>query len=178
MSVEPTSDSEPTETKQANAPAIDSAAPAESAPTESGVAETVATEPQQEAVAETPAVAPSTESTAAPAASDKPEGGKRVAIGSQRDTAARPLQPKAVQDAVTNRINLSNEQSATPIDDGLGDVLSDAGLGEDIDAEIEAALGGLSMDAVVEGATTSEIELESGTRISAVVSKIHKTTCS
>ena len=108
------------------------------------------------------------------AAAEATEAGKRVAIGSQRDAAAKPLQPKAVQAAVTNRIDLVEGEKAQTVGDGLGDVLSDAGLGEDLDAEIAAALGGLSMDAVVEGAATSEIEVEPGTRIKAVVSKIHK----
>jgi small subunit ribosomal protein S1 len=161
MSVDPVPESETSETT----PPIDAASSAEPATTNEPAAA-----PEDAGVQPT-ATDGSDKSSAA---SEAPEAGKRVAIGSQRDAAAKPLQPKAVQAAVTNRIDLVEGEKAQPVDDGLGDVLSDAGLGDDIDAEIAAALGGLSMDSVVEGATTSEIEVEPGTRIKAVVSKIYK----
>ena len=154
MSVDPVPDPKPSETPT---PTDTASTPSPATAEDSGAQSTTQTNPDSQ-----------------PAVTETPEAGKRVAIGSQRDAAAAPLQPKAVQAAVTNRIDLAEGKKAQPASDGLGDVLSDAGLGDDVDAEIEAALGGLSMDAVVEGATTSEVEVEPGTRVKAVVSKIHK----
>ena len=155
MSVDPVQDSKPSET---SSPTDAAATPAPEKVADSG-ALSVST---GEANTETPQAAATTTET-----------GNRVAIGSQRDAAAKPLQPKAVQTAVTNRIDLGENDATKAKGDDLGEVLSDAGLGDDLDAEIEAALGGLSMDAVVEEATTSEVDIEPGTRVQAVVSKIH-----
>ena len=101
---------------------------------------------------------------------------KRVAIGSQRDAAdksLKPAQPKAVQAAMANPIDLlgTGEKDIVP---ELPDIRSDAGFTDDVDAEIEAALGEISMDTVIADAGTSENELEAGTRVKAKVSRIHK----
>ena len=174
-------DSDPSENAQPDAaPAASNPTPVppQESPAES-IAKTTEENPQAVQPASAAASSNVTDSSSATNESSTPAdqttaGASRVAIGSQRDAAAKPLQPKAVQAAVTNRIDLTGEGKTDPVDDGLGDVLSDAGLGEDVDAEIEAALGGLSMDSVIEGAAASIAEIEAGTRVKAVVSKIHK----
>ncbi len=166
MSVDPTPETDSPENTPVASASIESAATPEAAQESSPPTAT----PSSEAVAIAIAAADADAATEATGA----DVSKRVAIGSQRDAAARPLQPKAVKAAVTNPLDLTGGEKPLPVDDGLGDVLSDAGLSEDIDAEIEAALGGLSMDAVVEGATASVVEIEPGTRMKATVTKIHK----
>ena len=99
-----------------------------------------------------------------------------VAIGSQRDPADKslsPSAPKAVQAAVANPIKLS-DQSVEEIKVEEVHIKSNAGLSEDVDAEIEAALGDISMDDVVSVAATSAKEIESGTRVKAPITKIHE----
>lgn len=99
-----------------------------------------------------------------------------VAIGSQRDPAnksLKPSAPKAVQAAVANPINLQG-QEVESIEVPLADIKSEAGLSDDVDAEIEAALGEISMDDVVSVAQASTQEIESGTRMKVVVAKIHE----
>jgi len=100
-----------------------------------------------------------------------------VAIGSQRDAAdksLKPSKPAAVQSAVANPIDLSGADkppAAEPTPEP--EILSDAGFSDDIDAEIEAALGGLSMDDVVSKSETAVDEIEPNTRVKGVVTKIH-----
>ena len=53
-------------------------------------------------------------------------------------------------------------------------IKSDTGFSDDIDAEIEAALGDISMDDVVENTEASKAELEPNTRVKAAVTKIHE----
>ena len=99
---------------------------------------------------------------------------KPVSIGSQRDTAdksLKPSQPKAVQAALENPVDLSGKEK--PPEEPLAEIQSLAGFSDDIDAEIEAALGGLSMDEIVSKAETVEVELEPNTRVKGVVTKIH-----
>lgn len=52
------------------------------------------------------------------------------------------------------------------------EVRSRAGLGEDIESEINAALGGLSMDEIVRGAAVEPAEPEAGERVKATVSRV------
>jgi len=100
-----------------------------------------------------------------------------MAIGSQRDPADKslsPSAPKAVQAAVANPISLS--ETATPAEEIKVEevqVKSTAGLSDDIDAEIEAALGDISMDEVVSVTETAKTEIEPGTRVKAPITKIH-----
>jgi predicted RNA-binding protein with RPS1 domain len=98
----------------------------------------------------------------------------KISIGSQRDTANRAYknQPKAVQAAKANPIQLTAEPE--PAETGPEvEIHSTAGLGEDLDAEIEAALGDFSMDDVVSQTETAETELEANSRVKGVVTKIH-----
>lgn len=141
------------------------------------------------AVTETPAppesipvkeseAAPSTTSTPPTTATTEPEktiSGRKVAIGSQRDPADKslsPSQPKAVQKAVANPINLAPESSPSP--PPVSDIKSQAGFSEDIEAEIAAALGDVSMDEVVAKTEAATDEIESNTRVKAAVAKIHE----
>lgn len=117
--------------------------------------------------------APTTEpSTEQPAAT-----GKKVAIGSQRDAADKslaPSQPKAVADAVSNPVNLRGlDEPEAPIAPPA-EVRSQAGLGDDLDAEIAAALGEISMDDVVAKAEASDTELELNTKVQGTITKIFK----
>ncbi|MEM7454891.1 MAG: S1 RNA-binding domain-containing protein [Planctomycetota bacterium] len=151
------------------------------------------TEPQpveensgSEAVPETPAVdnaaqpegqtqpqaAGTTPEPAEAAVDESRQASGKIRIGSQRDSAAPVAKPRAVEAAMENPIQLvEQEENEEPFADAV--VHSDAGLGDDLDAEIEAALGGLSMDDIVAGAVTAEAELESGTRLQGTVSRIH-----
>ena len=112
----------------------------------------------------------------APAAATQPAK-PAMAIGSQRDPADKslsPSAPKAVQAAVANPISLS--ETATPAEEIKVEevqVKSTAGLSDDIDAEIEAALGDISMDEVVSVTETAKTEIEPGTRVKAPITKIH-----
>ncbi len=128
-----------------------------------------ATESQPSA-AETPT--PASMEPSAPPSTETAEQKRPVAIGSQRDTARlHPAQPKAVQDAISNPIDLSGEPKAEPPAPPV--IRSMAGLGDDLDAEIEAALSGISMDEVVEKAELAADDLEPNTRVKGVVTKIH-----
>ena len=142
--------------------------------------ETPAAKPATPAAA-TPATPPTAASPApavaapTPAVPERP-GKPAVAIGSQRDHADKslsPSAPKAVQAAVANPIKLSN-QPAEEVKVEEVHIKSSAGLSEDIDAEIEAALGDISMDDVVSVAQTADKEIEPGTRVKAPISKIHE----
>ncbi len=100
-----------------------------------------------------------------------------VAIGSQRDAAdvsLRPVQPDAVKEAIVNPVNLRSAPSEQPVEVKVAEVRSTAGLGDDIDAEIEAALGGISMDDVVDNSETADTELELNARVPGLVTKIFK----
>jgi predicted RNA-binding protein with RPS1 domain len=100
---------------------------------------------------------------------------RKVAIGSQRDPADKalqPSQPKAVQHAVANPINLTGEPEPEPV--VLADIKSHTGFSDDVDAEIDAVLGEISMDDVVATTEASTEEIEPGTRVKAAVTKIHE----
>ena len=118
------------------------------------------------------ASAPETKTSIAPTeAADPKPAAKKIQIGSQRDAAAVPVQPKAVQLAKTAPMAI---EVANPVVDPLPDasVNSMDGLSEDLDAEIEAAIGGVSMDSVM-GGIAEEEELEFNSRVKGTVTKIH-----
>lgn len=123
-----------------------------------------------------PTVAPTQEATSVASESQTPDSPveKKIAIGSQRDSADKslaPAQPKAVQAAVANPVDLGNKPKVeAPV---LAPIKSEAGLSDDIDAEIEAAMGEISMDDVVENTVAAEQEIEPNTRVKAAVTKIH-----
>ena len=125
------------------------------------------------AAAATPApAAPAAPVTAAAEQPTKPA----MAIGSQRDPADKslsPSAPKAVQAAVANPISLADNPAEQVVAQEIP-IKSSAGLSDDIDAEIEAALGDISMDEVVSVTETAKQEIEPGTRIKAPITKIHE----
>ena len=139
--------------------------------------ETSATPPPETPTAKpaTPTAVSPAPAAAAPAVPERPAK-PAVAIGSQRDHADKslsPSAPKAVQAAVANPIKLSGQ----PVDEIKVEevhINSSAGLSEDVDAEIEAALGDISMDDVVSVTQTSDKEIEPGTRVKVPISKIHE----
>jgi len=99
----------------------------------------------------------------------------KIAIGSQRDAADKslaPAKPQAVQNAVANPTQLGKQEEAA-VEASKIEIKSDTGFSEDIDAEIEAALGGISMDEVVENTEASKNEIEPNTRVKAAVTKVH-----
>ena len=119
---------------------------------------------------------PATGDAAAPDTKPKPESGtaKSMLIGSQRDVAAslKPTKPKAVAQASQQPIALNpaivpEEPAAMKVE-----VKSSVGLSDDIEAEIEAAIGGVSMDHLV-GDFAEADELEENSRIKASVARIH-----
>ena len=97
----------------------------------------------------------------------------RIQIGTQRDVAeAAPSQPKAVAHAKANPVDLI----PTVDDDAVETettVHSTEGLGEDVEAEIEAALGDLSMESLVDRMPKDVAELEPNSRVKATVARIH-----
>ena len=110
-----------------------------------------------------------------PAQSPEESSAKKIAIGSQRDTADKtltPSQPKAVQAAVSNPLELKKQDPVAPVE--LPPIKSEVGLGDDIDAEIAAALGEISMDDVVANTEMDEKEIEPNTRVKAAVTRIHE----
>ena len=128
------------------------------------------TSPQQ------PATDSPVESTATSAEGDSSSPAKastrKIQIGSQRDAAAVPSQPKAVQLAKTEPVGIEVESPAEP-EQPEASVNSMEGLGENLDAEIEAAIGGVSMDSLMGGMSDDEEELAFNSRIKGTVTKIH-----
>lgn len=123
-----------------------------------------------------PVAPPATTTAAEPGktSADESRPARKVAIGSQRDPADKslsPSQPKAVQKAFANPINLSGEELAAPAP--IADIKSSAGFSDDIDAEIAAALGDISMDEVVATTDAAAEEIEPNSRVKAAVTKIH-----
>lgn len=118
-------------------------------------------------------------STAAPVeteASQTDAPVKKIAIGSQRDSADKsltPAQPKAVLNAMANPIELKKTEEVAPVV-AMPEIKSTDGLGDDVEAEIAAALGEISMDAVVQGTEAAEQEIEANTRTKAAVTRIHE----
>lgn len=97
-----------------------------------------------------------------------------IQIGSQRDaadTSLKPSVPKAVQEAKKNPVPIAVAQPE--IEEPLPNIESTEGFSDDIDAEIEAAIGNVSMDAVLGGIAESDNELEYNSRVKGTVSRIH-----
>ena len=82
------------------------------------------------------------------------------------------LNPKAVQLAKTEPVGIEiAKPDVAP--EPEASVTSMEGLGEDLDAEIEAAIGGVSMDSVMGGIAESNDELAFNSRVKGTVTKIH-----
>ena len=158
--VQPVPESKPNaESSAKQTPATEAAKAEQAKPTAPPASTPAAAVPKPHAAAETPA----------PAAASK------IAIGSQRDAADKslaPAKPKAVQNAVANPTQLGKQEEVA-VEAPKIEIKSDTGFSEDIDAEIEAALGEISMDEVVENTEASKKELEPNTRVKAAVTKVH-----
>ncbi len=87
--------------------------------------------------------------------------------------AKKPAKPLAVQNAMTNPVQLDQSAAAVP-EMPSPKVNSWDGLTGDIDSAIDSALDGLSMDAVLENTQAAPAELELNSRVKGVVTKIHK----
>lgn len=167
MNTEP-SHTEPSQTD--NQPAAD-------ATTDISAITSAMTEPEKphmgsEASAPQPLSESSSESEISDSASTSEDQPKRpITIGSQRDAAKKLVQPKAVMDAIANPIDLKGgdpvQAPAAP------QIRSMEGLGDDLDAEIEAALNAVSMDDVIEKTEAASQEIEPNTRVKGIVTKIH-----
>jgi small subunit ribosomal protein S1 len=142
-------------------------------------AETAAT-PQAAEPATPPAPAPAEAAATAPVAAaatpaaEEAEAPKKpkIQIGSQRDVAKSPMKPAAVQAALANPVQLDGVEPSVEVE--TAKIKSNVGLGSvDIDADIDAALAGLSMDAVLDSTEAAVEELELNSRVKGVVTKIH-----
>ncbi len=110
--------------------------------------------------------AATTQDAASPATADvKP----KIQIGSQRDVAARPAKPKAVQEARANPVAIGNQpavESPAPVEFKNP---------VDLDDDIEAMLAGASLDQLIEKSVpdSADEELTLNSRVKAVVSRVH-----
>ncbi|MCH2182094.1 MAG: S1 RNA-binding domain-containing protein [Mariniblastus sp.] len=130
--------------------------------------------PEQEATGSqspTGASGPAIENDPKPTGAGKP----RIQIGTQRDSAGTaPSQPKAVAQAKSNPVELEGPANTdADTTEPEAEVYSTDGLGHDLEAEIEAALGDLSMDSFVNQMPTDVAELEPNSRIKATVARLH-----
>lgn len=156
-------------------PAAESKPPAAPAPTPA-VTPAATQSPAPTAAANSPGPVDKAQLADSSNPTSQPAPAHKVSIGSQRDTADKslaPTQPKAVQQAVANPIDLSGNPKK-PAPAPLAPIKSDTGFSDDIDAEIEAAISDFSMDDVVESSEASEQEIEANTRVKAAVTKIHE----
>lgn len=180
-----TTSPELSETSMAETPATELApepAPASASQPEPASApqpESESTSQPEPASAPQPERAPAAASSTDIAAAVEPTPPRKpITIGSQRDAAdksLKPTKPKAVQSAVANPIDLSGKPPADPAPaEPAPEIHSTAGLSDDVDAEIEAALGGLSMDQIVDTAQADDDEIEPNTRLKGTVTKIHE----
>ena len=152
-----TGENDPTKTAAAATPAEATPAPAPATPAPA---------------AEAPAAAAPTAAEPAATETEAPKKPK-IQIGSQRDVAKGPLKPAAVQAALANPVQLDGAEPAVEAADAPK-VKSNVGLGDNIDADIDAALAGLSMDSVLDETVATVEELEPNSRVKGTVTKIHK----
>ena len=147
------------------------AVPPTVATTESAAAKSPAAEVA--AAAATGAAVAGAAATGAAATSVAAAASSKVQIGSQRDVAGKTLKPAAVAKAAQNPVQLGDE-SATKLEPEIPvEIGSMEGLSDDLEAEIAAAIGGVSMDAVVSETQAGGPELEVGSRVKGSVTKTH-----
>ncbi len=162
----PTPDSELTPTAES------AAQPSADEPTPTPALETPApaTAPATAPAAAAAVEAPVAVTTSAEEAPKKP----KIQIGSQRDVAKSPLRPAAVQAAIANPVQLDVDEAEPQTETMTATIKSDVGLGGgDIDADIDAALAGLSMETVLDNTEAAKEELELNSRVKGLVTKIH-----
>lgn len=135
----------------------------------------VATEPQETVNSGSDSEPPVVEASTQPedsAPATPPVEKQKIAIGSQRDVAEKTMAPKAVEKAVENPVQLGQPKVAVEPEPEV-EIKSLEGLSGDLDAEIEAALGGISMDDVVSQTEAADDALEPGSRVKGVITKLH-----
>ncbi len=106
---------------------------------------------------------------------EKKEAAKRISIGSQRDVANPELyvRPAVVAKAQENPLPMAVETIEQKPEPQKPQIRSTLGLGDNLDAEIEAALEGTSMDDLInQSEVTADGELEPHSRVKAVVSRV------
>ena len=97
---------------------------------------------------------------------------RSIQIGSQRDVAdAGATKPKAVEAAIENPVQLTEQEQEPEIVETV-ELQSTAGLGDDIDAEIESMMSEVSMDAVLGELPDEGSELAEGARVKATIARI------
>ena len=97
-----------------------------------------------------------------------------IQIGSQRDAAdskLKPAQPKAVRQAIENPVSIGETETA--VEEPAPTINSSEGFSNDIESEIEAAIGNVSMDQVLGNISESENELELNSRVKGTITRIH-----
>ena len=100
----------------------------------------------------------------------------KIQIGSQRDAAnvaLKPSQPKAVQDAIANPVEIAGKPKEVVEELPPAVVKSAEGLSDDVDAEIEAAINSVSLDSLMDGMPEEADELEVNSRIKGSITRIH-----
>lgn len=93
----------------------------------------------------------------------------KIQIGSQRDVAARPAKPKAVQEAQENPVEIGNR----PVPEQPAPVEFKNPV--NLDDDIESMLAGASLDQLIEKSVpdSADEELTLNSRVKAVVSRVH-----
>ena len=171
-----TNESDPTVVNEATANSTDKQSPTDSAAPEQAPTSTPETPAETTAapVAQTSETVSATDPAPAPPAdaSTGPASKPKVQIGSQRDVAEKTLKPAAVAKASQNPVQLSDQPVAPPEPEVPVEIGSLEGLSDDLEAEIAAAIGGVSMDAVV-SETEAGDSLEPGSRVKGSVTKTH-----
>ena len=125
--------------------------------------------PVVEPDSETPSESPATPSSGEPSQQHAPKTPK-IAIGSQRDVADKsPALPKAVEAAKANPVQIAEPAVESP-EPEIGSMI---GLGDDLDAEIEAALRDVSMESIVDSTNATENDLAPNARVKGTVTRIH-----
>ena len=118
------------------------------------------------------AAAQPAEETGTDSASPPKVAKPKVQIGSQRDVAEKTLKPAAVAKASSNPVQIGNQPAPVAEPEVPVEIGSMEGLSDDLEAEIAAAIGGISMDAVV-SETEAGDALETGSRVKGSVTKTH-----
>ena len=175
-----TNESDPTVVNEATANSTDKQSPTDSAAPEQAPTSTPETPAETPAettaapVAQTSETVSATDPAPAPPAdaSTGPASKPKVQIGSQRDVAEKTLKPAAVAKASQNPVQLGDQPVAPPEPEVPVEIGSLEGLSDDLEAEIAAAIGGVSMDAVV-SETEAGDSLEPGSRVKGSVTKTH-----
>ena len=166
---QPTTAIPPADTAESASPAATTGETSKAA--ESPIAAQPAT--PQPATVQTPTPQPAaSEGTVADAPAPK-DTKPKVQIGSQRDVAEKTLKPAAVAKASSNPVQIGSQSTPVIEPEIPVEIGSMEGLSDDLEAEIAAAIGGISMDTVVSETEAGGDALEVGSRVKGSVTKTH-----